>query len=703
MSELLKNAFQSLDELCVVKINPSIKKKLIEAVEDGEEGEEKANDIRGLFEDSKAYVLDRELPVGDNTYYLFFEGLNDGEACSVIFDEFKIDNINEVLVELLDEGHDFIASVELEDDVFTLDTPLEKVEEAAKAVLGEGPDEGSDEDGAEDEESIDTVTEAKEDDKEVPDDFEGQLDFLADDEDEAIAGYDKVISKVDGNAKKQLTHIKDEEEAHKEFLGQLRDDPEAVYDHQEGEEEHKEEAGEGELSLHVYGIEYDLEGVEDEEAAELPAELDIKVKDISDEEELRKEIGSKLQDETNHIVVNFAFDVLDSDEPDKNIKLKNGGEEGGEPAPEETPAAEEEHPVDEEVENKARGHARAKKDSKFFRARNKASGSTDESLNESKEFDINDKEDAEEAKELLDKNEEGEHVEQIVDVSADSVDDLKQSYIGSIGLQCPVCGTIRYADRDKLEKSENDIDQTSGKPLYNVGEACTHCGSDSGYIVIGQIAAVDVDPEANPDADLDTSVPEETPEEAPVEETPAEEVPAEGEEATLDLETGEVTPAEGEEEEGESKRPQMIGDEEEPEEEKKEESFKYKDVEAKELDEGKFDRLITKYLRENYSNVSGYETTSGSIDEKENKIVLEGKIKFNSGKERATKFVFEAKEITKKGKIKLFGLNETFSNKKAFGLTCELKGTKLLSESLTYRYSENDKVIKGRVEGPKKI
>lgn len=700
MSELLKNAFQSLDELCVVKINTSIKKKLIEAVEDGEEGEEKANDIRGLFEDSKAYVLDRELPVGDGTYYLFFEGLNEGEACSVIFDEFKIDNIDEVLVELLDDGHDFLASIKPEDGVFTLDTPLEKVEEEARAALGERPGNGLDEYEEDDGESIDTVTEAKEDDTEVPDDFEGQMDFLADDEEEAIDGYDKVISKVDGNAKKQLTHIKDEEEAHKEFLGKLKDDPEAVYDHPEDEEEHKDEAGEGELSLHVYGIEYDLEGVEDEEAAELPAELDIKVKDISDEEELRKEIGSRLQDETNHIVVNFAFDVLDSDEPDKDIELKKEGGEEGEPAPEETPAAEEEHPVDEEVENKARGHARAKKDSKFFRVRNKGSESTDESLKESKEFDINDKQDAEEAKELLDKNEEDEHVEQIVDVSADSVDDLKQSYIGSIGLQCPVCGTIRYADRDKLEKSENDIDQTSGKPLYNVGEACTHCGSDSGYIVIGQIAAVDVDPEANPDADLDTSVPEETPEEAPVEETPAEEVPAEGEEATLDLETGEVTPAE---EEGESRRPQLIGDEEEPEEEKKEESLQYKDVEAKELDEGKFDMLITKYLRENYSNVSGYETTSGSIDENENKVVLEGKIKFNSGKERATKFIFEAKEITKKGKIKLFGLNETFSNKKAFGLTCELSGTKLLSESLTYRYSENDKVIKGRVEGPKKI
>ena len=65
------------------------------------------------------------------------------------------------------------------------------------------------------------------------------LDFLAKDEEEAIEGYDKVIAKLEnGNLKKQLEIIRDEEKAHLEFLRKAKEDPNLEYE--EVEEELKE-------------------------------------------------------------------------------------------------------------------------------------------------------------------------------------------------------------------------------------------------------------------------------------------------------------------------------------------------------------------------------------------------------------------------------------------------------------------------------
>lgn len=65
------------------------------------------------------------------------------------------------------------------------------------------------------------------------------LDFLAKDEEEAIKGYDEVIAKLEnGNLKKQLEIIRDEEKAHLEFLRKAKEDPNLEYE--EVEEELKE-------------------------------------------------------------------------------------------------------------------------------------------------------------------------------------------------------------------------------------------------------------------------------------------------------------------------------------------------------------------------------------------------------------------------------------------------------------------------------
>jgi len=78
------------------------------------------------------------------------------------------------------------------------------------------------------------VEEAKE--EEVPETHEGQMDFLAKDEDEAIEGYDEVIEKTDNeHLAGELEHIRDEEIAHKEFLEIAKENPNATYEHAEEE------------------------------------------------------------------------------------------------------------------------------------------------------------------------------------------------------------------------------------------------------------------------------------------------------------------------------------------------------------------------------------------------------------------------------------------------------------------------------------
>ena len=79
-----------------------------------------------------------------------------------------------------------------------------------------------------------------------------KLEFLAKDEEEAIAGYDKVIGELDEEEDKklleQLKKIRDEEQAHLDFLNKAKEDPDAEYEDpsdenpSESDEEEDEEA-----------------------------------------------------------------------------------------------------------------------------------------------------------------------------------------------------------------------------------------------------------------------------------------------------------------------------------------------------------------------------------------------------------------------------------------------------------------------------
>lgn len=132
------------------------------------------------------------------------------------------------------------------------------------------------------------------------------------------------------------------------------------------------------------------------------------------------------------------------------------------------------------------------------------------------------------------------------------------------------------------------------------------------------------------------------------------------------------------------------------------EEKKEKELKLESFDEEKFDKLVTRYLKETYSNVKSYKTTEAGLNDAANKVVMEGLITFKSEKQKPTKFVFEAKEITAKNQLKLVGVNEMFSNSKAFTLLGTVNNNKLLSESLSYRYEVGGKKVRGRAESFRK-
>lgn len=111
---------------------------------------------------------------------------------------------------------------------------------------------------------------------------------------------------------------------------------------------------------------------------------------------------------------------------------------------------------------------------------------------------------------------------------------------------------------------------------------------------------------------------------------------------------------------------------------------------AEDLDEDSINKHLTEYFTSVYSNVSGFEATNCNMTNK--KLVLEGKIKFNSGKEKATKFVFES---TDRG---LVGINEDFAAHEAFRLSAKVKDKVLMTESFKYCYKIDGSLVKGNTK-----
>lgn len=122
-------------------------------------------------------------------------------------------------------------------------------------------------------------------------------------------------------------------------------------------------------------------------------------------------------------------------------------------------------------------------------------------------------------------------IEKIVDLDAETPEDLEKSYSGKTIIQCPQCMTMFYKEPDDVIVSDDD------PSTCNVGEKCQHCGNESGYTVVGKVAPVSDDelakfdaaetPEPETGVDFDSEAAEEAPAEQQEEERPADEAPAE--------------------------------------------------------------------------------------------------------------------------------------------------------------------------------
>lgn len=121
--------------------------------------------------------------------------------------------------------------------------------------------------------------------------------------------------------------------------------------------------------------------------------------------------------------------------------------------------------------------------------------------------------DAKEAREAEVAKAKLERIEKIVDLDANSPEDLLTSYVGKYIIQCPQCMTLFYKDKEDVVESEED------PTTVNVNEVCQHCGNESGYTLVGKVGEAEAEASAE---ELDMPA-----EELPVEEPSEEEVPTE--------------------------------------------------------------------------------------------------------------------------------------------------------------------------------
>lgn len=69
----------------------------------------------------------------------------------------------------------------------------------------------------------------------------------------------------------------------------------------------------------------------------------------------------------------------------------------------------------------------------------------------------------------------------VIDPEAETADDLQDSYVGKVILDCSVCHSKLYKD-----KTEVTVDEE--QQLANVGEECPYCYTSDGFKVIGEVA-----------------------------------------------------------------------------------------------------------------------------------------------------------------------------------------------------------------------
>ena len=291
------------------------------------------------------------------------------------------------------------------------------------------------------------------------------------------------------------------------------------------------------------------------------------------------------------------------------------------------------------------------------------------------------------------------NIANVIDPEAETEDELQDTYIGKVILHCPVCNSMIYKDLEDIVK--DDVEE-----LVNIGEECPYCYTSEGFKVIGIVSPFEETSEEEEQEDEEDPAEEEN---ELTEEFEKVEVATENQKVTLDADDdGKLTiEAESVEEEDEDEEeevlapvPDEVADEIDATANNSESEDEEVEYDVEDFDSDSFDELGESYLKSVYENVSSYKTTD--VSSKGNTLVVEGLIKFNSGKMKPTKFVFEANTATKNNKLRFIGENKQITRgRKAFTITGKLNENKsFITERFNYNYmTKNEKGKSTRLYG----
>lgn len=295
------------------------------------------------------------------------------------------------------------------------------------------------------------------------------------------------------------------------------------------------------------------------------------------------------------------------------------------------------------------------------------------------------------------------NIANVIDPEAETEDELQDTYIGKVILHCPVCNSMIYKDLEDIVK--DDVEE-----LVNIGEECPYCYTSEGFKVIGVVSPFEETSEEEEEEDEEEDPDEE--EKELTEEFETVEVATKNQKVTLDADddgklTIEAEPVEEDDEDEEDEEeevlapvPDEVADDIEATENNSEDEDEEVEYDVEDFDSDSFDELGESYLKSVYENVRSYKTTD--VSSKGNTLVVEGLIKFNSGKTKPTKFVFEANTATKNNKLRFIGENKQITRgRKAFTITGKLNENKsFITERFNYNYmTKNEKGKSTRLYG----
>ena len=266
-----------------------------------------------------------------------------------------------------------------------------------------------------------------------------------------------------------------------------------------------------------------------------------------------------------------------------------------------------------------------------------------ESLTESKKFNIKDSDDIVDAKVYKEVGDKANDDLVVVDPSIESEDQDGEPAVGKAILQCKECKTSIFKDANNLQPEEDN-------EIYNIDDPCPHCGAKSGYLYIGQIASKD---------------------------------------------SAEATDDKEESNQSDKMNSDIDADDNVSLEPVDTDLVELSDID--EIQEESFDKLVNPYLTKLYENVESFKTTNITQTGR-NKLMVEGIITGKNKKELNTQFLFTIKENKNKS-IVFEGYNKLLTEQKdSFNLKSKYENKSLLFESLSYKYNKDDQLIEGLEE-----